>query len=525
MNLERCSGVLLHPTSLPGKYGVGTFGREAYEWVDFLARTQQTIWQILPLNPTSYGDSPYQSNSTFAGNPYLISLDEMTASGLLSRELLNEALASPEYNANYDHVDFGALYNWKLPLLDKAAAEFVENTDSDLHKEFEEFCQENKYWLDDYALFMALKKKFNKAWNEWPDEYRTRKSRALKSAMEECAQEIHSCKFIQWVFERQWNKLKEYAHEKGIKIVGDLPIFVAMDSADAWTNASQFYFDKNLVPTVVAGVPPDSFSTIGQLWGNPLYNWNKMKRHGYDWWIARIKAALKRQDIVRIDHFRGFAAYWEVPYGEETAINGKWVKGPGADLFKVIVEELGEDLPIIAEDLGVITPDVVELRDKFNLPGMKILQFAFGGNASHPFLPHNYTENFIAYTGTHDNNTARGWYENDAPDKDKHYVRRYFSTDGWDIAWTMMRGIFSSVAKVAIVPIQDILSLGNEARMNYPGKAENNWSWRFRKEMLNEHIEWRLTDLTTTYGREREKEPAPVDEDYEKAAQAAMNLK
>ena len=522
MNLDRCSGVLLHPTSLPGRYGVGTFGDEAYDWIDFLSRNQQTIWQILPLGPTSYGDSPYQSSSTFAGNPYMISLDKMVEQGLLSQALLNEALGSPQFTANPDNVDFGALYNWKMPLLAKAALQFDDTVENEQTNDYHKFCQDNKNWLDDYALFMALKKKFSdKAWNEWPDEYRTRKSKYLREARVELKDDIKSVCFMQWIFDRQWNALRDYAHKQGIKIVGDLPIFVAMDSADAWTNPGLFYFDKNLVPEVVAGVPPDGFSPDGQLWGNPLYNWPKMKKNGYTWWIERLKAALQRQDYVRIDHFRGFAAYWSVPYGSKTAKVGKWVKGPGLDFFNAIEEALGKDLPIIAEDLGVITPDVVELRDTFGFPGMKILQFAFGSDSANNYLPHNLNNNCVAYTGTHDNNTARGWYEQDAEEKDKDYLRRYFSTDGWDVAWTMIRGVFSSVAKIAVVPAQDLLSLGNEARMNCPGKARGNGSWRFRKEMFNPHIEWRLKDVTITYGREREKPEPVVDEEYQKAVEAA----
>ncbi|MGM9991357.1 MAG: 4-alpha-glucanotransferase [Candidatus Bruticola sp.] len=524
MFLERCSGVLLHPTSLPGQYGIGTFGHEAYEWIDFLERTQQTLWQILPLGPTSYGDSPYQSSSTFAGNPYLISLDSMIDEGLLTRELLIEAVGSPDFNANSDTVDFGSLYKWKLPLLNKAAAMFDEDSSSSLAKDYKKFCKENKSWLDDYSLFSALKKKFSdKAWTEWPDEYRLRKEKALREAKQQLAPQIKCYCFIQWVFDRQWNKLRAYANQKGIKIVGDLPIFVAMDSADAWTNTSLFCFDKNLVPTAVAGVPPDGFSADGQLWGNPLYNWDKLKKTSYAWWIERLKAALKRQDYVRIDHFRGFAAYWAVPFGEKTAKNGKWLKGPGLDFFKAVQKALGSNLPIIAEDLGLITDDVIQLRDTFNFPGMKILQFAFGSDARAEYLPHNYQPNCVAYTGTHDNNTAQGWYAGDAFEKEKDYLRRYFSTDGWDVAWTMIRGIFSSVAQAAIVPAQDLLSLGKEARMNYPGKSIGNWSWRFRREMFNGHIEWRLKEMTSIYGRERDKQIIVPDEASQKAAEAAMH--
>lgn len=506
MFLERCSGILLHPTSLPGRYGVGTFDQEAFDWVDFLDRTQQTIWQILPLGPTSFGDSPYQSFSTFAGSPYLIGLDTLVSEGLMSSAQLNEALQSADYLNNPEKVDYGSLYKWKMPLLRQAAASFDHTANTALAQEYQTFCKQHAAWLDDYALFMAIKDSQNdKAWSEWPEELRTRKTKALKQAAAKLAEPIKAYKFMQWVFDRQWNKLRTYANEKNIKILGDLPIFVAMDSADAWTHADLFCFDKDIKPTCVAGVPPDGFSADGQLWGNPLYNWKKMKKDGYSWWISRLKSALARHDIVRVDHFRGFAGYWEVDATAETAVKGKWVKGPGHDLFKALTKELGDNLPIVAEDLGVITPDVVELRDTYNLPGMKILQFAFGDNAQNPFLPHNYPENCIAYTGTHDNDTTRGWYEESSQEKDRDRFRRYFSTDGWDMAWTMIRGIEASVAQAAIAPLQDLLDLGSSARMNYPGKKEGNWQWRFRADQLQPWVGERLLDLTTTYGRTREK--------------------
>ncbi len=508
MNLDRCSGVLLHPTSLPGPYGVGSFDQEAYDWIDFLENSQQTVWQVLPLGPTSFGDSPYQSFSTHAGNPYLIGLRRMRELGLLEEADLAEAHRFP-----LDEVDFGGLYNWKLPLLKKAAVRFGAHASPELMTEFQAFCQAEAWWLEDFALFMALKDAFDaRPWNQWPEELRVRQPEALEKARTAHAGALHAHRFIQWVFDRQWKALRSYANQRGIRIMGDLPIFVAMDSADVWTQTELFYFDRDHQPTVVAGVPPDYFAVTGQLWGNPLYRWQEMRHTGYRWWMDRMRSALARYDLVRIDHFRGFAAYWEVPATEETAIRGRWVKGPGADFFHALQRELGQDLPIVAEDLGDITQDVLDLRDEFGLPGMKVLQFGFGGRADNLFLPHNYTENFVAYSGTHDNDTSRGWYEASSAPKERDQFRRYFGTDGHDAAWTMIRGVFGSVARVAIVPLQDVLNVGAEGRMNMPGRAAGNWLWRYRAEALSRAVSARLADLTGLYGREREKPPVPEPE-------------
>lgn len=494
----RRSGILLHPTSLPGAYGIGTFNQDAYHWVDFLVHTRQTLWQVLPLGPTGYGDSPYQSFSSFAGNPYLISLEELVQLGLLDQHLLDSAPDFPR-----DRVDFGAIYTWKLPLLRHVAGEFNARATTELRNEFEQFCAENSDWLEDFALFMALKDAHNgAAWNQWGMPLRSRQAEAINAARRQYADAVFNHKLNQWLFYRQWLALKAYANDKGVQIIGDIPIFVAMDSSDAWSNPSEFFLDDQFQPTVVAGVPPDYFSATGQLWGNPLYRWDVMKQNRYAWWIRRIRAALRLYDIVRIDHFRGFAGYWEVPASETTAINGQWVKGPGADLFDVIRAELGEELPIIAEDLGEITPDVIELRDQFGLPGMKILQFAFSTDAADKFLPHNFTRNFIVYSGTHDNDTSWGWYRTTATDKERDFFRRYFRTDGHDAAWTLINGAFSSVANTAIVPLQDVLNLGGEARMNLPGRASGNWAWRFVPEQLTGHVADRLIDVTTIYGRD-----------------------
>ncbi|MCB0065164.1 MAG: 4-alpha-glucanotransferase, partial [Caldilineaceae bacterium] len=377
MNEGRKSGILLHPTSLPGRYGIGSLNDTAYEWVDFLQATRQSLWQVLPLGPTGYGDSPYQSFSSFAGNPYLISLEQLVTDGLLDQAQLDQA---PNFPA--DHVDFGTIYTWKLPLLRTVADTFSQRATAEQQADFQAFCREEADWLDDFALFMALKDAHDgRPWNEWGMPLRSREAAALQAATKAHAAAIHGHKINQWLFYRHWQWLKGYANARDIQIIGDIPIFVAMDSADAWTNPDEFFLDAEFQPTVVAGVPPDYFSATGQLWGNPLYRWTTMQKNGYQWWLRRIRAALRLYDIVRIDHFRGFAAYWEVPAGEETAINGEWVTGPGPDFFKVVKRELGE-LPIIAEDLGEITPDVIALRDDFNLPGMKILQFAFSTDAS-----------------------------------------------------------------------------------------------------------------------------------------------
>ena len=497
MEYQRRSGILLHPTSLPGRYGIGTLNQAAYDWVDFLAQTRQTLWQVLPLGPTGYGDSPYQSFSTFAGNPYLISVEALVQDGLLPQALLDQAPRLPN-----DRVDYGAIYNWKLPLLRQAATVFSRQATATQQADFEQFCREQAAWLDDFALFMALKDAHNgQAWTQWPMPLRSRQPAALQAATSSHATAIHAHKFNQWLFFRQWQQLKSYANTKEIQIIGDIPIFVAMDSADTWTNPGEFFLDETFHPTVVAGVPPDYFSETGQLWGNPLYRWDKMKANGYAWWLRRIRAALQLYDIVRIDHFRGFAGYWEIPADEKTAINGQWVTGPGADLFTAIQDALGT-LPIIAEDLGEITPDVIELRDQFNLPGMKILQFAFSSDGSDKFLPHNYTRNFVVYTGTHDNDTSVGWYKKSATEYERDHFRRYLRTDGHDPSWNLLDAAFRSVAVMALAPLQDLLDLDTSARMNFPGRAEGNWSWRFTPDQLNGLVAARLRDTTLLYGRD-----------------------
>lgn len=490
----RSGGILLHPTSFPGPYGVGDLGGNAWRFIDFLADSGCKLWQVLPLGPTGYGDSPYQCFSAFAGNPYLVSPDLLLEWGILTQSDLSDMPAWPAHQ-----VDFGELYHWKPALLEKAYTRFESLPDGPLHAEFAAFRLKNASWLEDFALFMALKESNGGTpWNAWPAPLRTRQPAALDEARMSLATRISIVVFAQFLFFRQWDALREYAHTKGIRIIGDIPIFVAMDSADVWANPDLFYLDNMGQPTVVAGVPPDYFSPTGQLWGNPLYRWEAHKSSGYAWWIERVSASLKTVDIVRIDHFRGFAGYWEIPGNAPTAETGRWLPGPGADLFHAIQKALG-DLPIIAEDLGVITPDVVKLRDTFHLPGMKILQFAFSG-PDNAFLPDHYSPNCVVYTGTHDNDTSPGWYAT-APESERDFARRYLRVDGSDIAWDLIRAAWGSVAMFALAPIQDFLSLGTEARMNLPGKPGGNWTWRMMDNDLSDELKERIRGLNELYKR------------------------
>jgi 4-alpha-glucanotransferase len=490
----RSAGLILHPTSLPGLYGIGDLGPAACAWVDALVRAKQKWWQILPLGPTGYGDSPYQCFSAFAGNPYLVSPDLLREDGLLARGDC-EGVHFP--NAR---VDFGPVIEFKVRLLRRAWENFQAAPHSPLHSEFDKFCAEDAGWLDDYALFMALKDAQGGAsWLGWDLPLVLREPRALAAARERLRAAIGEHKFRQFLFFRQWRALKAYAKAKGVRLIGDVPIFVSSDSADVWAHPEYFLLDERRRPTVVAGVPPDYFSKTGQLWGNPLYNWAALKQTGYAWWIERLRATLELVDLVRIDHFRGFAANWEVPAGLPTAEKGRWVKGPGADLFEALRAGLGA-LPIIAEDLGVITPDVEALREQFHLPGMRILQFAFAGAVEDRFLPHNYERNTVVYTGTHDNDTTLGWYQK-AAETERDLVRRYLARDGHDIVWDLMRLAWASVADYALAPLQDALNLGSEARMNLPGRASGNWGWRYTAEQLTGAALDRLGEMTELYGR------------------------
>jgi len=498
MKFERSGGILLHPTSLPGPYGIGDLGPQAYRFVDWLASSGCKLWQVLPLGPTGYGDSPYQCFSAFAGNPYLISFDALIEDRLLTPE---DFAGMPSFDAS--RVDFGLLIPWKLGLLRKAFSR-LSSAPETLLTEYKKFCKQNASWLEDYALFMALKEAHGGgAWNEWSEDLRKRKPAAMKKARAEHAEGIQRHCFYQFIFFRQWRTLREYASARGINIIGDIPIFVAYDSADVWANAELFFLGADSLPTVVAGVPPDYFSATGQLWGNPLYRWKVHKETGYAWWLERFRSTLSLVDIVRLDHFRGFAGYWEVKFGQPTAEHGRWVKGPGAHFFRALNKGLlkGKNarLPILAEDLGVITPDVVKLRDDFDLPGMRILQFGFD-SAQNPFLPHNYIPNCVAYTGSHDNDTALSWY-NTAPEHEKDFARRYLRVNGSDFSWDLLRGIWSSVAVFAIAPMQDVLSLGSEARMNFPSKLGGNWEWRMKAEDMSAEIAIRLRELNRLYLR------------------------
>ena len=502
MNFPRASGVLLHPTSLPGGFGVGDLGPEAYKFADFLVSAGQSLWQVLPLGPTGYGDSPYACYSAFAGNTLLISPERLVAEGLLATDLTEKSS---------ERVEFGEAHRIKEELLRQAYQSFSKATDAKLRSAFESFAAREAHWLDDYALFRALKDAHNGvAWNEWEPSLVQRAPAALDRARQELREEIEAQMFYQFLFFEQWFALKSYCNERGVKIVGDLPIFVAQDSADVWTNPEQFKLVQDGRPLVVAGVPPDYFSSTGQLWGNPLYNWEGMKADGFKWWIERVRATFKVVDIARVDHFRGFAACWEIPGGDKTAERGEWVEAPGRELFTAIRNTLGQ-LPIIAEDLGVITPDVVALRDDFGFPGMRILQFGFGGDAKNIDLPHNYIANVVAYTGTHDNDTTVGWFESVAGEgstrtaeqieRERQFCLDYLNSDGAGIHWDFIRAVFASVANTAIVPLQDVLGLGAEARMNLPNSTAGNWSWRFLPGTLTDHIATRLKTLSTLYGR------------------------
>lgn len=495
MKFNRSAGILLHPSSLPGPDGIGDLGPEAYRWVNWLADAGCSLWQILPLGPTGYGDSPYQCFSAFAGNPYLVSSAMLLDEGLLTRDDLSDR---PDFPAG--SVDFGPVIQWKLTLLDRAFKRFKKSTSQKRKEAFEAFKSANAYWLPDFALFMAIKAaQGGGSWETWPAPLRKRDSSALEAFKTEFEDEILRHTFHQFLFYKQWEALRAYANGKGISIIGDAPIFVAHDSADAWANPELFYFDEERKLTAVAGVPPDYFSKTGQLWGNPLYRWNVHQETGYRWWIERIRATLKLFDIVRLDHFRGFAGYWEVPAGMPTAEKGRWVQGPGAEFFQALAEALG-DLPIIAEDLGEITPDVVELRDSLGLPGMKIFQFAFSNDPEELFLPHNYPAHCVAYTGTHDNDTAMGWYRS-ATEYERDFIRRYLARSGDDIAWDMIRAVWGSVAAYALAPMQDLLSFGSEARMNFPGRASGNWSWRMESWALSDLLRDRLKDMNYLYNR------------------------
>lgn len=495
VTLHRSSGILLHPSSLPGNFGIGDFGDEARAFVDFLAASGQGLWQVLPLGPTGFGNSPYQSLSAFAGNTLLIDPRHFVADGLLKVE----DLVAPEFSV--ERVDFELVRQFKERLLEEAYENFKRDEASEVRAEFAQFCESSACWLDEYALFRALKAANDgRAWSDWDRELSERVPAALEQARTQLQDRIAAQKFFQFYFFRQWTALRDYGRARGVRILGDLPIFVAHDSADVWGHREYFKLDERGNPTVVAGVPPDYFSETGQLWGNPLYDWNRLRVDGFSWWIDRVRFALSQVDLLRVDHFRGFAACWEIPAGEPTAQNGEWVPAPGRELFAALTKALG-DLPIIAENLGVITPDVESLRTEFGFPGMRVLQFAFGSDAKNDHLPHNYTGDVTVYTGTHDNDTTAGWFASLDDGDVREFCLNYLKSDGVEINWDLIRAALASVAGTAIIPLQDVLGLGNEARMNLPASQTGNWVWRFKQEELTEESARRLKELTGTYGR------------------------
>ena len=495
--LPRAAGVLLHLTSLPGAHGIGDLGADAYQFVDFLVNARQGLWQILPLAPPGSGESPYGALSAFAGNPLLISLTKLAEEGLLDPRLLGNGPSFPAQG-----VDYHLVREFKLPLLQRAFDRFAQNGPGDSKRpEFEEFRSRNARWLDDFSLFMALKGAHRGApWWKWEAGLVARQSSALARARDSLKTEVEFHQFLQFIFFGQWYALKQYAKGHSVRMVGDIPIFVAHDSADVWAHQDLFTLDKHGHPTVVAGVPPDFFSATGQRWGNPHYRWDVLARTGYEWWIDRLRETLQQVDVVRIDHFRGFESYWEIPAESPTAQRGRWVPGPREALFGAAEKALGQALPIIVEDLGTITPEVLALRDRLGYPGMKILQFAFGSDASNPYLPHNFDHGYVVYTATHDNDTTVGWFSS-LSHWERSAVQRYLGRDGSDIAWDLIRLALSSVADTAIVPLQDVLARGNEARMNFPGKADGNWAWRYSADQLTAWHADRLAELTILYGR------------------------
>lgn len=493
--MKRSSGMIMHIASLPGKYGIGTFGEEAYKFADFLKKSGQKYWQILPLGPTSYGDSPYQSFSAFAGNPYFIDLDILKKDGLLEKSDYD----SVDFGNNPEDIDYGKIFTNKLAVLRKAYENFKKHDNGQV----EEFEKSQGEWLENYAFYMAVKNKFNlQSWQNWDEDIKLRKEDAVKRYHTELADDIKYWKFLQFEFFKQWNKLKEYVNELEIEIIGDMPIYVSEDSADVWANPQAFLINKEtLKPIKVAGCPPDIFSATGQLWGNPIYDWSYMEKTNYEWWVERIRQSLKLYDVLRIDHFKGFESYWSIPYGDPTAEKGEWVKGPGIKIFNAIKKALG-DVNIIAEDLGTLTEATIKLRNDTGFPGMKILEFAFDGSPDNAFLPHNYEKNFIAYTGTHDNDTVRGWLEKSGSPEEVKNAKEYLKLtkeEGYN--WGFLRGIWSSIANVSIALAQDFLDLGDEARINIPSTLGCNWRWRAKEGVFTDKLAEKIYNMTKIYGR------------------------
>ena len=494
---ERQSGVLMHISSLPGKYGIGSFGKSAYDFVDFLVRSKQTYWQILPLGPTSYGDSPYQSFSAFAGNTHFLDFDQFVQEGLLTTEEL-----AGNWGEDATTVDYALIYERRRPILEKVVQRFLERGDlSDYHR----FVEEKAEWLEPFAEYMAIKESFDmKSWSNWTDEeIKRRHPEALANYREKLADKLEYHRVTQYLFDKQWKALKHYANERHIQIIGDMPIYVAEDSVEMWATPHYFKTDEVGNAACVAGCPPDGFSPLGQLWGNPIYNWRAMKLDGFTWWIKRLRASFELFDVVRIDHFRGFAAYWEIPAGATDATGGQWVKGPGYDLFEAVKNELG-DLPIIAEDLGFMDDAVIELREATGFPGMKILEFGFmGAQTSSTDLPHYYPVNSVSYTGTHDNDTVLGWYES-ASEEERNFCNRYLNRTDEPISYAMLRSLYGSVSKMTIATMQDLLQLDTTARMNIPSTLGGNWVWRMQEGDITQEVEDFLLEITELYDRSNE---------------------
>lgn len=491
----RKSGILLPVASLPSQYGIGSFSKEAYQFIDQLKEAGQSYWQMLPLGPTGYGDSPYQSFSTFAGNPYFIDLEKLIEAGYVTKMECEEY----DFGDNERYIDYGKLYLSRFEILKKAYKRSRISEDSNFFK----FNKENSFWLDDYALYMAIKNSLgNICWVEWEEDIKLRKKEVMEEYRKNLAEEVEFYQFQQYMFYSQWEQLKDYANKRGIKIIGDIPIYVAFDSSDTWANKELFQFDDNCNPIAVAGCPPDAFSVTGQLWGNPLYKWEYHKQTNYKWWMKRLESCFKLYDVVRIDHFRGFDEYYSIPYGDKTAEFGEWRKGPGYDIFRVMKEKLGEK-EVIAEDLGFLTDSVLELVKESGYPGMKVLQFAFDSREESDYLPHNYLNNCVVYTGTHDNDTVRGWYDT-LESADKEFCNRYLhlqSCEKDSIYWEFIRAAHSSVAATCIIPIQDYLGLGKEARINTPSTLGNNWKWRLTKGEITGELTKKISSITKLYGR------------------------
>ncbi len=523
---KRMSGVLLHVTSLPSYGGIGDFGPAAYGFVDFLVAAKQRVWQVLPLSPTGYGNSPYSALSAFAGNPLLISLERLVADGWIGRERI-EGLPGHDGPA-----DFGGATLEKLPLVEEAAGNFLDGAGDETRVRFQKFCAENSSWLPDYAMYTVLRRRFGYAsWHEWPAEFAQRKGDALSALLTESGRELAVEQVVQFFFNEQWAALRAYAARHDVRVMGDVAIFVSYDSADVWTHPEIFELDENRLPTRVSGVPPDYFSATGQRWGNPLYRWGLLQERGFDWWVARVRRALALYDTVRLDHFRGFEAYWSIAAEEETAMHGVWVKAPGFELFQRLKEVFGE-LPFVAEDLGVITPEVDELRERFGMPGMRILQFGFADRGGHVYLPHRFVTNSVVYTGTHDNNTTLGWWKEDATAWERTCVQNYLGEihgDG-EIVWAFMRAAARSVADLSIFPMQDVLHLGGWARMNKPSAGEGNWGWRYAPDALHPDFATKLAALMEVTDRDGYEEPIegaeagkPVEEAVRRAELGSSN--